>query len=332
MSGLASLAMAIDRLDQQQSSPTTVQTSFVETTKPHQQLHAAQPHSWVSSTERIPQKEYFKQTARAVSVGSFESTDGHQVYTNTPATVVAPPKMNTPPEESAELVLDNPAENPPPAPPSPDDVIDKVQDDDVLCGRGGETNNHVGNIRYRDLVKKYQPQYLKAKRRVKPQIARQIVDTIRHRNGRFLKKVAGENTWRDVGNTKAREKTSQALREGAPELRAPVVPTSASSPTQVPIKVQIHRVVQKHHHAYYQDQECKKRKACPTDMLGSISPNAALVSPMPSNGSFEENYVHVPVVDCDARSAFLSIPSAKKQKRGPRLAILKARLQESSLC
>ena len=28
-----------------------------------------------------------------------------------------------------------------------------------------------------------------------------------------------ENQWRDVGNVKAREKTSQALREGAPELR-----------------------------------------------------------------------------------------------------------------
>ena len=181
-------------------------------------------------------------------------------------------------------------------------------------------------------MKKYQPQYLKAKRRVKPQIARQIVDTIRRRNGRFLKKVTGENTWRDVGNTKAREKTSQALREGAPELRDPTQTTCASTAKQVPIKVQIHQAVQKHQQQayYYQDQEYKKRKSSPTDiMLGSISPEAALVSPTPSNGSFEDTYVRVPVDDCQARTAFLALPSAKKQKRGPRLAILKARLQES---
>lgn len=203
-----------------------------------------------------------------------------------------------------------------------------------VTGRGGETNNHVGNIRYRDLVKKYQPQYLKAKRRVKPQIARQIVDTIRRRNGRFLKKAAGENTWRDVGNTKAREKTSQALREGAPELRDPPTQTTSVSTTKqapVPIKVQIHRAVQKHQQAYYaQEQEYKKRKSSPTDMLlGSISPEAALVSPTPSNGSFEDTYVRASPVNAD-RTAFLAMPSAKKQKRGPRLAILKARLQESS--
>jgi hypothetical protein len=34
-----------------------------------------------------------------------------------------------------------------------------------------------------------------------------------------LKKDKDSGTWRDVGNTKAREKTSQALREGAPDLR-----------------------------------------------------------------------------------------------------------------
>lgn len=43
---------------------------------------------------------------------------------------------------------------------------------------------------------------------------------IRARSGRFLKKKSSKSTaWYDVGNTKAREKSSQALREGAPELR-----------------------------------------------------------------------------------------------------------------
>lgn len=130
--------MAIDRLDQQQKSPTTVQTSFVETfvptTKPYHQYPPAAPSHWVSSTARIPQTQSYQQPARVVSVGSAETTDGQQVYTNSPVAVVAPSKSNTSPKEPEELVLDDPTENPPPPAPSPDEVIDTVQDDDVLCG------------------------------------------------------------------------------------------------------------------------------------------------------------------------------------------------------
>jgi hypothetical protein len=105
---------------------------------------------------------------------------------------------------------------------SDNDIV--VQPNDVLCGRGGETNHHPGNIRYRSLVKAYQKLYLLAKRRDKPKIAQCIVVSVRGVNGRFLKRTknannAGGSSWVDVGNVKAREKTSQALREGAPNLR-----------------------------------------------------------------------------------------------------------------
>jgi len=105
---------------------------------------------------------------------------------------------------------------------SANDIV--VQPNDVLCGRGGETNHHPGNIRYRSLVKAYQKLYLLAKRRDKPKIAQCIVVSVRGVNGRFLKRTknannAGGSSWVDVGNVKAREKTSQALREGAPNLR-----------------------------------------------------------------------------------------------------------------
>lgn len=122
------------------------------------------------------------------------------------------------PEEMLATILDEQPKEVPPAP-SADDIISSVQPDDVLCGRGGETNHHPGNVQYRGLVKKYQRLYLKAKRRDKPKIARLIVDTVRRRTGRFLKKDQAAGVWRDVGNNKAREKTSQALREGAPEIR-----------------------------------------------------------------------------------------------------------------
>jgi hypothetical protein len=120
-------------------------------------------------------------------------------------------------EETLALILAAQPKDIPP-PPAPDEAITKVLPDDVLCGRGGETNHHHGNVQYRGLVKKYQRLYLKAKRRDKPKIARIIVNSVRCLNGRFLRKES-DGVWKDVGNVKAREKTSQALRERAPEIR-----------------------------------------------------------------------------------------------------------------
>lgn len=108
-----------------------------------------------------------------------------------------------------------------------------VQPSDVLCGRGGETNHHPGNVQYRSLVKAYQKLYLLAKRRDKPKIAQCIVVSVRGVGGRFLKRTKKcaqldptttrkSPSWIDVGHVKAREKTSQALREGAPDLRETV--------------------------------------------------------------------------------------------------------------
>lgn len=78
----------------------------------------------------------------------------------------------------------------------------------------------MGNIQYRHLVKACQPAYLAAKRRDKPRIAAGIVLAVRRAGGRFLKKQDDTtDIWVDVGNVRAREKTSQALREGAPDLR-----------------------------------------------------------------------------------------------------------------
>jgi hypothetical protein len=127
-----------------------------------------------------------------------------------------------------------------PPPPPVSEIITQILEHDVLCGRGGETNHHTGNIKYRQLVKCYQPLYIASKRRDKPRIAQTIVHHVRQNGGRFLKKQG--NSWRDVGNTKAREKTSQALREGAPELRNPEKdektnpphPTATMSSTTVP--------------------------------------------------------------------------------------------------
>jgi hypothetical protein len=95
--------------------------------------------------------------------------------------------------------------NPPSVPPS-------VLVNDVLLGRGGGTNRHTGNILFRDLVSEHQPAYVQARKRDKTLIAKSIVAHVRSKNGRFLREENGK--WVDVGDKKAVEKASQALREG----------------------------------------------------------------------------------------------------------------------
>src|SRR5210317_1670422 len=90
---------------------------------------------------------------------------------------------------------------------------------DVLCGRGGGTNVHPGNRRFRDLINANRRAYLKARKNDKPAISRSIVRTIREMNGRFLRKDEKQGLWFEIGDDGAREKTSQALRQRAPEMR-----------------------------------------------------------------------------------------------------------------
>ena len=74
---------------------------------------------------------------------------------------------------------------------------------------------HVtGNIHFRGIVAQAQPNYIKSRKKNKSSIARDIVQSIRNKNGRFLKFNPVTGLWHDVGDKKATEKTSQALREG----------------------------------------------------------------------------------------------------------------------
>lgn len=104
---------------------------------------------------------------------------------------------------------------------------------DVLCGRGGGSNNHPGNESFRELVNEVKFPYVNCPKREKPLIARRIVEAVRDQTppGRFLSKDSKTGMWNDIGDGKAREKTSQALREGAPIIRDMI--GKPSSPTNV---------------------------------------------------------------------------------------------------
>lgn len=91
--------------------------------------------------------------------------------------------------------------------------VEKPLETDIMNGRGGITNHHPGNQRYRRVVSLLKQFYTTCSSGEKGRISQAIVASIREQNGRFLESNPGKGTWYDIGDEKAIEKTSQCLRE-----------------------------------------------------------------------------------------------------------------------
>ena len=101
-----------------------------------------------------------------------------------------------------------------------DAMIDFPTDNDVLLGRGAACWNHVGNRRFRDIVRGYLDAYIKAKLRIeKTMIVSEILSKVEEANGRFLKKQPPEkkrgrrDNWVEVERKAAVEKVGHAIRD-----------------------------------------------------------------------------------------------------------------------
>ena len=77
-----------------------------------------------------------------------------------------------------------------------------INENDVLCGRGGGTNNNRGNIIFRQMVAGRQSSYVNAGKAEKKLVAKSIVDEIRKRGGRFVK-LNELGVLEDIGNIKS---------------------------------------------------------------------------------------------------------------------------------
>lgn len=86
---------------------------------------------------------------------------------------------------------------------------------DVICGRGGKANSHPGNISFRSEALKLRSWYESSSKSEKYTISNMLVDFVKERGGRFLKRDA-ENPggWLECDGNDVRKKASQALREG----------------------------------------------------------------------------------------------------------------------
>lgn len=102
--------------------------------------------------------------------------------------------------------------------------ISEINLNDVLLGRGASLVRFEGNIRFRQMVQDRMPRYTTSTRRkVKDEVAREVVAAVKARNGRFLRKLVswverselsvpeGADCWFPVDDTVALEKVQYLL-------------------------------------------------------------------------------------------------------------------------
>lgn len=91
--------------------------------------------------------------------------------------------------------------------------VNEILDWDVLCGRGGRSNHHPGNKRYRQVVSDMKAMYRTTEaKNLKTDLSRAIVEHVCNYGGRFIKKDDAGRYY-VLTKAEARKKTSQALRE-----------------------------------------------------------------------------------------------------------------------
>ena len=98
-------------------------------------------------------------------------------------------------------------------------------DNDVLFGRGGFTNNRPGNIHFRQEALRLRPWYEQSTKEEKYEISNILLESVKSRGGRFLEK-GSDGKWHEVIGNGARRKASQALRERIKSRAASVLNSS----------------------------------------------------------------------------------------------------------
>jgi hypothetical protein len=92
--------------------------------------------------------------------------------------------------------------------------VQEVTELDVMCGRGGKSNHHAGNKRYRQVVSQMKASYKNiGSKSAKTDLSRTIVEHVFKYGGRFLKADKDSGKFILLTPAEARKKTSQALRE-----------------------------------------------------------------------------------------------------------------------
>lgn len=92
--------------------------------------------------------------------------------------------------------------------------INKPHPNDIICGRGGRSNIHPGNIRYRKMVNMKADDYIKAPLGKKIPAVYEILNELRSQNppGRILKWDRIADSWYHISEKEAKRKICQCFR------------------------------------------------------------------------------------------------------------------------
>ena len=110
---------------------------------------------------------------------------------------------------------------------------------DVVTGRGHGIQRLPGNEMYRELVSKKKRVYAKCHKHDKRKVSKGIVDAIREVGGGFLQYDEQSQTYHDIGDEKALDKTSQALREGLKNIRLQIYSDLAAGRPQTELDAEL---------------------------------------------------------------------------------------------
>lgn len=90
----------------------------------------------------------------------------------------------------------------------------KLNDNDVICGRGKRSLNNMGNMVFRHIVAERADEYRKSKTRIiKKQRIDVIIGIVRSAGGHFLQMDKSSGKWYDIGDEAAAAKVGHALRD-----------------------------------------------------------------------------------------------------------------------
>jgi len=99
-------------------------------------------------------------------------------------------------------------------------VYREPTESDVLLGRGGLTNHHAGNKRYRHEIDQLKPWYHSCRTKSeKKELSALFLEYIHGYGGRFLEREEDTGRWYLAPYRRARKKASQALRENKKQKR-----------------------------------------------------------------------------------------------------------------
>jgi hypothetical protein len=99
----------------------------------------------------------------------------------------------------------------------------------VICGRGKDSYDHVGNHHFRELASMFEARYSRASSKAdKSEIVSDMVGIIHQADGIFCKFEKG--AWFKVGDHYAREKAGALLRDMVQTQQSSSSPSSSSSP------------------------------------------------------------------------------------------------------